>query len=110
MLKLDNIHAGYGRFLVVRGVGLTIPEGDFRLIIGPNGAGKTTLLRALFGLLTPTQGTITLRDREITGLPPDSYWISELHTHLSSQVFFLSLRCRTIWKWGCSRFPIPIRL
>ena len=69
MLNIKNLHAGYGRFLVLRGLNLTVPDGDFRLIIGPNGAGKTTLLRALFGLLKPAQGVVSLYDREITGLP-----------------------------------------
>jgi len=70
MLKLDNIHAGYGRFTVLRGILLDIPEGDFRVIIGPNGAGKTTLLRTLFGLVKPTRGKAFLKGEDITGLPP----------------------------------------
>jgi ABC-type branched-subunit amino acid transport system ATPase component len=70
VLKVADVAAGYGRFSVLRGINLTVPLGDFRLIIGPNGAGKTTLLRTLFGLVKPAQGTIKLCDRDITGLQP----------------------------------------
>jgi branched-chain amino acid transport system ATP-binding protein len=67
MLNVDGIHAGYGRFPVLRGISTRVNDGDCRLIVGPNGAGKTTLLRVLFGLIRPTQGKVHLGQGEITG-------------------------------------------
>lgn len=70
MMKISDIHGGYGRFSVLRGIDAEIPAGDCRVIIGPNGAGKTTLLKLVFGLLRPTRGKVELEGEEITGLPP----------------------------------------
>jgi branched-chain amino acid transport system ATP-binding protein len=70
MLTLDRVGAGYGRFTVLRNVSTSIAAGDFRVIIGPNGAGKTTLLRTVFGMLQPSEGSIMLDGKNITGLPP----------------------------------------
>ncbi len=70
MIRLENVHAGYGRFTVLRGISTEIEAGDCRIVIGPNGAGKTTMLRTIFGLIKPTQGRIFLSGEDITGMPP----------------------------------------
>lgn len=70
MLKLDEIYAGYGRFTVLQGISTQIADGDFRVIIGPNGAGKTTLLRAIFGIVKPSRGSVSLAGADVTGAPP----------------------------------------
>lgn len=69
-LTLSNIHAGYGRFAVLHGLELAVPDGDLRLVVGPNGAGKTTMCRAIFGLVQPTSGKIFAGDTDITRMPP----------------------------------------
>ncbi len=53
----------------VRGVDLSIAQGEFIVLLGPSGCGKTTTLRMIAGLETPTSGRITLAGREITRLP-----------------------------------------
>jgi ABC-type branched-subunit amino acid transport system ATPase component len=70
LLALEGVVAGYGGGDVLRGVDLELQEGAIACIVGPNGAGKSTVLRAVSGLLTPRQGTITLQGRPIAGLPP----------------------------------------
>jgi branched-chain amino acid transport system ATP-binding protein len=70
VIRIEGIHAGYGRFTVLRGVSFDVQPGQCTLIIGPNGAGKTTLLRTVFGLVRPTKGRVFYGGEDITGLPP----------------------------------------
>ena len=62
-LKVQGLSAGYGAFLVLRGVSFEVKPG-LTVILGPNGAGKTTLLRALNGLI-PRQGEVLLDGEEL---------------------------------------------
>jgi ABC-type branched-subunit amino acid transport system ATPase component len=68
ILEVSDIHAGYGQFLVLKGVDLEIDEGQIVCVIGPNGAGKSTLFKTIFGLLDPSQGSVRFRDEDITGM------------------------------------------
>lgn len=70
MSRLETRKAviGYGGQPIVRGVDVTIPEGQITAIVGPNGCGKSTLLRALVRLLTPTEGTVMLDGEDIHGI------------------------------------------
>jgi ABC-type branched-subunit amino acid transport system ATPase component len=52
-------------------VGIRLKSGQIVSVIGPNGAGKSTLLKTIFGILKPTNGKISLKDEDITGLKPD---------------------------------------
>ncbi|GLW33020.1 urea ABC transporter ATP-binding subunit UrtE [Actinoplanes regularis] len=70
MLRFENVHAGYGRSVVLHGVSLTVPADGVAAVLGHNGAGKSTLLRAAIGLLKPRSGTISLDGEEITGRAP----------------------------------------
>ena len=72
MLVLENIYAGYGSIIALRGVSLTIQEGEMVGIVGVNGAGKSTLLKVISGLLKPKQGSAFFRDQSILGLPPEA--------------------------------------
>jgi branched-chain amino acid transport system ATP-binding protein len=71
MLKLDNITLHRGPTRVLDGVSLAVDEGELVALIGANGAGKTTVLRTISGLLSPSQGTITFRGKEIQGAASD---------------------------------------
>jgi branched-chain amino acid transport system ATP-binding protein len=57
MLRVRNLHAGYGRAEVLQGLSITAAAGQVITVIGPNGAGKSTLLNALMGVL-PARGTL----------------------------------------------------
>jgi branched-chain amino acid transport system ATP-binding protein len=72
MLEVSNLHAGYGRVGVLRGVSLTVPAGKIVALLGANGAGKTTLMRAICGLASIHAGTITLAGEIATGRPPEA--------------------------------------
>ncbi|MDR2661400.1 MAG: ABC transporter ATP-binding protein, partial [Treponema sp.] len=67
MLEIRDLFCGYGGDDVLKGVNLTVKEGDFFCIAGPNGCGKTTLLKAAAGLL-PFRGSVTINGRETASL------------------------------------------
>jgi urea transport system ATP-binding protein len=71
MLKLADIHVGYGRTTVVHGASVEVPVGGVAAVMGHNGAGKTTLLRAAVGLLQPSAGHILLDGEDITRMRPN---------------------------------------
>ncbi len=56
--------------IVLRGVDLTVKDGEFLVLVGSSGCGKSTLLRSIAGLETVTSGTITIGDRVVNDLPP----------------------------------------
>ena len=67
---LRNPFAPKKTLSVLKGVNLTLNEGDFFCLMGPNGAGKTTLLKILSGLLLPEGGKVSLYGRDLTKAPP----------------------------------------
>jgi neutral amino acid transport system ATP-binding protein len=72
LLTVDQVFAGYVPGLdILQGVNLTLAEGELVTIVGPNGAGKSTLAKTICGLLTPHQGSIKLRDKDISKLKPN---------------------------------------
>jgi len=72
ILQAENITAGYTREVnILYEVGIRLKSGQIVSVIGPNGAGKSTLLKTIFGILKPTNGKISLKDEDITGLKPD---------------------------------------
>jgi ABC-type branched-subunit amino acid transport system ATPase component len=70
LLRVEDLHAGYGQQEVLRGVSLAVRPGEVVCIIGPNGAGKSTLLRTVFGMLRPTRGAILLDGTSLVGRRP----------------------------------------
>lgn len=68
-LRIDNIYAQYGQFIVLNGATIDVPAGDLRVVIGLNGAGKSTMAKCVFGLLKVTRGTIHLGESDITNTP-----------------------------------------
>jgi branched-chain amino acid transport system ATP-binding protein len=72
MLEVSNLHAGYGRVSVLRGVSLNVPSGKIVALLGANGAGKTTLMRAICGLASIQGGTVTLAGARATGRAPEA--------------------------------------
>ncbi len=72
MLEVNDLHAGYGRVSVLRGVSLSVPAGKIVALLGANGAGKTTLMRAITGLASIHGGIITFAGNSVTGRAPEA--------------------------------------
>jgi branched-chain amino acid transport system ATP-binding protein len=72
MLTLENITAGYGAITALRGVSLTVQQGEIVTLIGANGAGKSTLLMTVCGKPQAQSGSIRFLGEEITRLPTDA--------------------------------------
>ncbi len=70
MLELKNVHSYYGNIHALKGISLTVDDGEIVTLIGSNGAGKTTTLRTIQGLIRPREGSITLNGKDLTKIPP----------------------------------------
>lgn len=64
LLEVNDIHTYYDKIHALKGVSLTVDEGEIVTLIGANGAGKTTTLRAISGLIQPRQGNIVLEGED----------------------------------------------
>jgi len=69
MLKVTDIRAAYGKIEALKGVSLTVMEGEIVTLIGANGAGKSTTLKTISGQLTPKTGSIEFMGKTISGTP-----------------------------------------
>ena len=69
LLEVNEIHAYYGKIHALKGVSITVDEGEIVSLIGGNGAGKTTTLRSICGLLTPQMGSVTFEGENIAQYP-----------------------------------------
>ncbi|NLX77704.1 MAG: ABC transporter ATP-binding protein [Clostridiaceae bacterium] len=68
MLEITNLHVHFGVIHAIKGISLTVNDGEIVTLIGANGAGKTTTLRTISGLKKPSEGTIFFDGRDITSL------------------------------------------
>ena len=66
ILEVGDIHTYYGSIQALKGISLTVNEGEIVTLLGANGAGKTTTLRSINGLNRPRQGSIRFQGRDIT--------------------------------------------
>jgi branched-chain amino acid transport system ATP-binding protein len=70
ILELDDVHTYYGAIHALKGISITVGEGEVVTLIGANGAGKSTTLRSINGLNHPRRGRIRFRGRDITNAAP----------------------------------------
>ena len=69
MLKLENVHAYYGKSHILQGVSLEVGDGELVGLLGRNGVGKTTLLKSIMGLVPPRAGTVVFNHEQLVRLP-----------------------------------------
>ena len=64
-IQIDQVHKSFGAFEALKGIDLTIAQGEFFALLGPNGAGKSTLINLLAGLLRPTSGKLSVMGHDV---------------------------------------------
>ena len=70
LLDIEDLEVRYGQVAALKGITLSVGEGEIVALIGANGAGKSTTLRTISGLNRPVRGRIRFRGEDITGLKP----------------------------------------
>jgi branched-chain amino acid transport system ATP-binding protein len=70
-LTIKNLEAGYGKMVILHDFNLFIGKAQSLCLIGPNGAGKSTILHSIYGFTNITDGTIKMRENDITHLSPN---------------------------------------
>jgi branched-chain amino acid transport system ATP-binding protein len=70
LLKIKEVHAGYGRLKILRGINLSVSQGTIVALLGGNGTGKSTLLKTISGLLPVMEGSIEFDKKVITDSKP----------------------------------------
>ncbi len=70
LLELDDVHTFYGNIEALKGISITVDEGEIVTLIGSNGAGKSTTLRSISGLSPPGRGSIRFEGNEIAETAP----------------------------------------
>ena len=123
LLAIEGLSVSYGGLAALRGVSVSVEEGQFVAIVGPNGAGKTTLFKAISGVVPAASGAITYEGRNLLDIP--SHQRAQLgiaHVPEGRQVFAAmtvlenlemggySARGRSTWKQNIDRifslFPV----
>src|SRR5499426_2667589 len=70
MLRIHDLHAGYGATPILFGVSLDVRQGEAVALLGKNGMGKTTLMKTAMGFLRPWRGSIEFDGQSLVGLRP----------------------------------------
>ena len=72
MLEIKNIHVYYGAIHAIKGISITVNDGELVSLVGANGAGKTTILHTISGLLHATSGEILLDGKNLQNVPANT--------------------------------------
>jgi len=70
MIKLHEVETYYGKAIILKGISMSLDQGEIVTLIGANGAGKSTTLKTISGLLRPASGAIEFMNIRIDRLPP----------------------------------------
>jgi branched-chain amino acid transport system ATP-binding protein len=71
LLEVNDVHTFYGNIEALKGISLTVEEGEIVTLIGSNGAGKSTTLRSISGLTPPREGSIKFNGDEVGETPAE---------------------------------------
>ena len=103
-VRLKSIRKSFGAVDIIKGVDLTIEDGEFCVFVGPSGCGKSTLLRMISGLEEATSGTIEIDGRDVTGEEPSKRGIAMV---FQSYALYPHLTVRENVGFGLSLAKLP---
>ncbi|MBI1196300.1 MAG: polyamine ABC transporter ATP-binding protein [Phenylobacterium sp.] len=104
LVRFEGVGKSFGDTAAVRGVDLSIYEGEFFALLGPSGCGKTTLMRLLAGFETPDAGRVLLGDRDIGADPPHR---RPVHMMFQAYALFPHLTVAQNIAFGLKRQGVP---
>ena len=84
MIRVTGISKHYGDFAALQDVSMGVEAGALTALLGPSGSGKSTLLRIIAGLEAPDTGSVTLGDRDVTGVPPQQRGVGFVFQHYAA--------------------------
>src|SRR5687768_5010140 len=90
-IQVRDLTKRYGDVVVLDDISLAIADGSLTALLGPSGSGKTTLLRIIGGLEVPDEGSVRLRDRDVTRVPPQERGIGFVFQH------YAPFKHMTVW-------------
>jgi branched-chain amino acid transport system ATP-binding protein len=70
LLEIKDIKVSYGKIEAIKGISLSVKQGEIVTLVGANGAGKTTLLKTISGILKPSAGVINFEGKDIQSIAP----------------------------------------
>jgi spermidine/putrescine transport system ATP-binding protein len=103
-VRLERVTKDFGETVAVDDLSLDIAVGEFFSLLGPSGCGKTTTLRIIGGFEEPTRGTVYLRGRDVTDLPPHR---RDVNTVFQSYALFPHLNVFENVAFGLRRRKVP---
>jgi len=71
LLTVENLVTSYGKIEALKGISLTVNDGEIVTLIGANGAGKSTTLKTISGQIHPREGSVVFEGQQLAGLPPN---------------------------------------
>jgi branched-chain amino acid transport system ATP-binding protein len=110
MLEVKDLHVSYGAIEAIKGISLTVEQGQVVTLIGANGAGKTTTLRTLSGLLRPTSGEVIFEGERIDKVPAHEVVGRGIaHSPEGRRIFPLMTVEENLELGGYSRKGVPLK-
>ena len=108
LLSLTDVHSYYGHIHALKGVSLTVEQGEIVTLIGSNGAGKSTTLRTISGMMHPRQGQIQFAGRDISRMEPHAVVLDGLGHVPEGRGIFPKLTVRENLEMGAFTVNDPV--
>jgi len=99
-IEVDGLTRTFGDTVALDDVSFEVPEGEFVIILGVSGSGKSTLLRSMCGLTSPTEGSITVDDKRVTGPRPEIAMIFQQHNIIDDMSAYSNALSGGIYRSG----------
>lgn len=99
VVQVTSLRKRFGSHEVLKGVDLTVHQGEVVVIMGPSGSGKSTLLRCMTFLEVPDEGTVTIDGRTVTAGPLTKERMEKVRDIRRHTGFVFQSRCRSCAPW-----------